>query len=67
MAGHPLWPDDVEKKVNAVLNDVQAKLTALQPAVESAPVLIAQMRSLLTDMQAEVAALKAVRERVFHP
>lgn len=67
MSGHPLWPDDIERKVNAVLDDVQRKLLVMEPVVAAAPILVTSLQGLIAEARAELAALESIRERLFHP
>lgn len=57
MSGHPLWPDDLEKLTTALVRDL----------TQREPVLAAKLETLLDLAIAELAAWKAIRERLFHP
>lgn len=57
MSGHPLWPDDIEKAASTLLADLQKR----------EPIIAVKVEALIDEVRAEVAAWKAIRERLFHP
>lgn len=59
MAGHPLWPDDVEDAARRILADFEQKLRDLEPAAKEVPQLIADLRALTNDGRNMLAALNA--------
>jgi hypothetical protein len=52
-----LWPDKIEKPLVAILEDIKTR----------EPIILAKVEKLIDEARAEVAAWKAIRERLFHP
>lgn len=67
MSGHPLWPDDIEKKANAALDEILKTMAIAKPALQEFPALMAALKLLADEVRTELAALKNIRERTFGP
>lgn len=52
-----LWPDKIEKPLEVILADVQKR----------EPIIAEKVERLIDELRAEIAAWKAIRERLFHP